>query len=293
MRIRLRDLIILFLIITLAGNYVYYLFKNIYEEETKIDKNLYEIISEEPDVLVGIRETNHWQKNSESKLFLQNYLANEIPQLYLNLFSQQPVNNLLIGFYPNGTICYLETTHEKAKNLRMQMESLLNTYPPKIITNKGVQVYYYADAFNRFAGCLYYKGFWISSYSKTLLDETISLLLDEQKKDYQPEIPETHSSFNLLIPSNQLMGTQTGIDIVTRKHNQKWLSSDIYFNDDTMSFVFNLPNIKENKDSISVQITDSLRHKICNYLQISQDSLRSNYRIDHNGLFISLDYPIQ
>ena len=173
MKFRWRDIVILFLVLSLAGSFVYHLFKHIYEEDARTDINMYALFPAPPKALVRVQQTQYWNRSSSDKQTIQQLFGEQMPRLYQQLFALHPVNNVWFCLYPEGMICILPTTPEEAGKLQQKMKQLLNTFPPQKVSQNGIDIYYYADAENEFAGAFYANGLWVSSYNKVLLDQTL------------------------------------------------------------------------------------------------------------------------
>ena len=119
------------------------------------------------------------------------FSASKCPD-YQQLFAMHPVNNVWFCLYPEGMICILPTTPEEAGKLQQKMKQLLNTFPPQKVSQNGIDVYYYADAENEFAGAFYANGLWVSSYNKVLLDQTLQRINLQIHPTQETNIPLAH-----------------------------------------------------------------------------------------------------
>ena len=291
MKFRLRDIVIFFLILSLAGSFVYHLFKHIHEEDERTEINMYALFPAPPKALVRVQQTHYWNRSSNDWQTIQQLSGKQIPPLYRQLFTIHPVNNLWFCLYPEGVICLLPTTSEEARQLQQKMKQLLNTFPPQKVSQDGTDVYYYADAENEFAGAFYANGLWVSSYNKILLDQTLQRINLQSHPAQETAIPLAHATTSLLIPASELPVCVYAEDSVCWQYTDTWISTDIYHTSQKMTFIFNLPISSSQHDSLPAIITDSLQQSISRYLQLRPDSIRSTYKAEDGNLYIALDYP--
>lgn len=291
MKFRWRDIVILFLVLSLAGSFVYHLFKHIYEEDARTDINMYALFPAPPKALVRVQQTQYWNRSSSDKQTIQQLFGEQMPRLYQQLFALHPVNNVWFCLYPEGMICILPTTPEEAGKLQQKMKQLLNTFPPQKVSQNGIDVYYYADAENEFAGAFYANGLWVSSYNKVLLDQTLQRINLQIHPTQETNIPLAHATTSLLIPASELSFRVCSDDSICWQYTDTWLSTDIYRTDQKMTFIFNLPISSSQNDSLPAVITDSLQQSISRYLQLKPERIGSTYKAEDGNLYIALDYP--
>ena len=175
-----------------------------------------------------------------------------------------------------------ETFYLKVPLSNEVVAKILNAYPPLKQSKDGIDFYYYADRENRFAGCFYASGFWVSSYNKQLLEcvqeqleYTFSTISTSQKEE-----PKDISN----LPSiNKLSGS---VSLIWYDGYQ-WMNTDITLLPDCLSFFSVLP-ISRSADSSEMVMADTFRLRFSNYLHLPMDSLALQYSSDEESLYVTV-----
>lgn len=284
-------MVTLFLVLSLAGSFIYHLFKHIHEGDARTDIDMYALFPAPPKALVHVQQTQHWNRLSSDKQTIRQLFGEQMPLLYQQLFALHPVSNLWLCLYPEGVICILPATPEEAGKLQRKLRQLLDAFPPQKVSQDGTDVYYYADADNEFAGAFYANGLWVSSYNKALLDRTLRRINLQIHPAQGKNIPLAHAATSLLVPASELSLRVCSGDSVRWQYEGDWISTDIYRTSQEMTFVFNLPFHSARGDSLPALIASSLKQSISRYLGLDPERAGTTCKEESGNLYIALDYP--
>lgn len=277
-----REIIITLLCLFIAGCFVSYFFQSIQweKDEAQIDSQV--LLLPSTKALLRIRQADVWSRYMVEK---ENHLAffrRYIPSLYLHLFQNIPNKQLLFSFHPEGVVCYLPATPHEARIYRSELAKILNAYPPLKQNRDGIDFYYYADRENRFAGCFYASGFWVSSYNKQLL-ECVQEQLEYTLSTISTSQKEESKDISNLPSINKLSGS---VSLIWYDGYQ-WMNTDITLLPDCLSFFSVLP-ISRSADSSEMVMADTFRLRLSNYLHLPMDSLALQYSSDEESLYVTV-----
>ena len=141
----------------------------------------------------------------------------------------------LLVYYPEGVVMLSSMNQQHVKQIYDFLDCEFD-YPAMEKTEYGITMHYYPDIKKQFLGCYYQNGMFVASYNNRLLKD----IAQRQQYDRLQISPEIHqavrdkgknAAINLYIPSATLnLYVQTSDSTEWRIEN-KWLSSDLFYNE--------------------------------------------------------------
>lgn len=289
-----KEIAITLVCLLIAGGFVYYFFQSIKWEKQEAKANSYLLVPSSVEAMLFLDKSENLFLNKLKQTDKSDFLSRYIPPLYLDLFRNIPVNQLLLSFHSEGVVCYLPTTPREEKQLRSGLAHLLNTYPPHRQKWQDIDLYYYADKENRFAGCFYAGGYWVSSYNKGLLEQVLRNTLPTAESKIGADsmfLGRGKAAVKLYLSAKELPLFVTQGDSIVWKYEKDWINADIYTAQDRLSAFLDFP-IAHSADTLNAAIVDTFRLHFGQYLRLSIDTLSAQFSSDESALYITLSYPI-
>lgn len=238
----------------------FYFYNQIEEKKEMTSFDLYTLIPNDPQRIISINKPSIV---SDSILFLFPQSLSQDSFFLTVIQTLSDVSPIVCSFHPSGTLFYIKISPTQRKKAEKR---LFGTFLPQHIKQKGTDFSFYSDTSNRFFSSFYYKGIWVLSGSKKLLENAA---LQKQKGAYSfsKEIETALRSFESNVPINigfpveemHLILTEND-SIVWQPHNN-WLTTDIFNSEGKICYFGSLLAPQDSflkqaiSDSLSLRLT--------------------------------------
>lgn len=248
---------------------VWFFFSKMEKEKTSMQTDLYAFIPSSPEAVLSINRPPLFSKTLLKDTSVYAAFASKIPEVYLSIIRNTSQNvPMLFSFHPSGIVLYTLADADRIKKMEETIfKNLFGSFSPQLQKKGEISFIYYPDVENRFFGYYTYKGIWVGSYSKKLLEKVAQLqknaiypifsLSKTVRKSFDRNAPA-----NLMFKSNLLnlyVATDSLASTVWRIPDC-WLGADLFASEDNACFFGSLPF--EGNDSLCVAWADTLSRRI-------------------------------
>jgi len=282
MRTHLKEISILSITLIVAITCIWYFFRQINLKKTAEQTDIYTYMVPSSNAVITINQPLLFTQLFLSKQSTSNILQKHIPEVYLSIIQSLPAKTpVLFSFHSQGIVMYAKTNKEQIQSIEKNiLFPFFHSYTPHHQAKDHIHYTYLADTNNRFFGYYQYKGIWVTSYSKKLLEETaqkqlrgdtslpanLKISLDQQ----DPNAP-----MSITIPSD-LLNIHVQLNDSSRWETKNtWLPTDIFINGNTICFHGNYPDFNL-PDSLYTAFADSISLRLKQW----ETTLETSFQID-------------
>lgn len=246
-----------------------FFFRKMEKEKAVMQTDLYTFIPSSPEAVLSINRPPLFSKTLLKDTAIYTAFASKIPEVFLSIIRNTSQNiPMLFSFHPSGIVLYMPADPDRIKKMEETIfKNLFGSFSPQMQKNGEISFIYYPDVENRFFGYYTYKGIWVASYSKKLLEKVAQL----QKNAIYPlfSLPLTiRESFdrnapaNLMFKSNLLNLYRVTDSLVCAEGRMpdSWLGADLFASEGNVCVFGSLP-FGEN-DSLCFALADTLSRRI-------------------------------
>lgn len=249
---------------------VWLFFENMEKEKISVQTDLYTLIAPYPNVILSINRPLLFSKTFLNDSSIQKAFASKIPEVYSSIIRHIPSKSpLLLSFHPQGILCYAKVDNGWIKKMQTDVfQNLFGSFSPQIQKKGDLTFFYYPDTRNRFFGYFSYKGIWVASYSKKLLEE-VAKLQQSSANTTPPAWKLIQKSFDRLAPANvmfraELLNLYVITDTIAStgwRVPDGWMGGDLFTSEGHVCYFGNLP-YDTAADSLYVALADTLSSRI-------------------------------
>jgi hypothetical protein len=239
--------------------------KVVKNEQSNLESDIYTLIPPNAEALLAVNRPDIFNRMMLKEPILYQAFASEIPEIFLSIIrSNQRMQSVVFSFHPQGTLCCMQAgriTHALEEEI---LPGHFKPYAPQKQTFGGIDFFYYPDTENHFFGYYVYKGLWVGSYSRKLLERAAAqqqagkVLLPEEMRRLTAAF-DANSPASIVYPARELglYGEEEDEeeDEGETPTDIQWVAADLFVNEGNICFYAHLPFFnEETADNISARI---------------------------------------
>ena len=284
--------IVIFVIAALATlSAVWYFFGSLEKKKAAVQTDLYTLVAPASEGILSVNRPDIFAKYILSDSSTRQAFASRIPEIYLSLIRQYPeLPEILFSFHPQGVLFYTKASENQVAEIEDHyIKKTFSSFAPQRQKIGDISFIYYPDAGNHFFGYYQYKGIWIASYSRKLLEEAARIqtghfnhLLPAQKEIIRTF--DRNTPLNLMFQSDSLHLYISLSDSTEWRLRNLWLGVDLFSGKGKLGFFGTFPYQPE-ADSLYAALGDTLSLRL-NQL-FPQLSITSQFSIENSQVLFS------
>lgn len=239
MSARRKDTVILVIMATLIGTFMWYFYTEMDENKSISDVNPYTLVVPGSEAVLAINRPLVFEKVILPKKDIREVFSSHIPGVYTDLIRENSDLPLfLFSFYSQDLVFYAPMSGSEARQVFKQLKARF-PFKDQRKTVSLIDCRYYPEAERRFFGCYYHEGIFVASYNRKLLEQVAK----RQQTDSVRIIPglkevvkktNANTPINLFVPSDSLNLYVQITEITEWRIKDQWLGINIFPSDNKL-----------------------------------------------------------